>query len=194
MSNDEPAAGLKAAFLQQRPLLQRLLIGRLQNCEDAEDALQEMWLKLDALEANGHDSRPVAQPVAYMCRMAMNLAADRRISALRDGRRDTAWMEVQPMPEEFADAERQLIGRDILARLEATMARMPDRMRQALRLFRVEGVSQRDIAATLGITVSGVEKLLKRAHHQIHDSWDRHGADRSDQDRLIGREDIARDE
>lgn len=40
-------AGLKAVFLAERPMLLRLLAARLGNPADAEDALQDIWLKLD---------------------------------------------------------------------------------------------------------------------------------------------------
>ena len=57
------------------------------------------------------------------------------------------------------------------------MAAMPERMRIALTMFRLEDESQRTIADTLGITVSGVEKLLRRAYAQLHDAA---GADRDE--------------
>ena len=52
-------SGLKAVFLEERPMLMRLLVARLRSREEAEDALQDMWLKLDQLV-----SKPVAQPAA----------------------------------------------------------------------------------------------------------------------------------
>ncbi|MEO9131589.1 MAG: RNA polymerase sigma factor, partial [Sphingomonas sp.] len=42
-------SGLKAVFLEERPMLMRLLIARLGSREEAEDALQDMWVKLDLL-------------------------------------------------------------------------------------------------------------------------------------------------
>ena len=150
--------GLRQVFLDRRAMLLRLLTARLGNADDAEDALQDLWIKLDAL---------APQP-AFLYRMAANHASDRRIAGARRTVRDDAWHGVQPDAAEQPDAERTLIARDRLRALEATIARMPERMRDALRLFRVEERSQRDIAAELGITVSGVEKLLKRAYLQIN--------------------------
>jgi len=40
-------------------------------------------------------------------------------------------------------------------------------MAAALRLYRVEGLGQRDIANRLGVSVSAVEKLLRKAYRQI---------------------------
>ncbi|MES2441516.1 MAG: sigma-70 family RNA polymerase sigma factor [Pseudomonadota bacterium] len=164
--------GLKAVFSEVRPMLLRLLVARLGNREDAEDALQDLWFKIDQL-----GDRPIAQPAAFLYRAAANLATDRRIAGLRRNARETGWLDVQPQGDEYPDAERALIARERLARVEAAMAAMPERMRTALILFRFEGRPQREIAEQLGITVSGVEKLLRRAYRQIHDASDMIGAE-----------------
>ena len=78
-------AGLRAIFLEQRAMLLRLLTARLGSREDAEDALQDMWLRVEQLA-----DQPVAQPAAFLYRVATNLATDRRIAASRRGARDTA--------------------------------------------------------------------------------------------------------
>ncbi|WP_426264238.1 RNA polymerase sigma factor [Sphingomonas sp. PWP1-2] len=156
-------SGLKAVFLAEQPMLLRLLVARLGNRADAEDALQDMWIKLDQLPT----SQPVAQPAAYLYRMASNHASDRRIAATRSGARDTAWMEVQPAADEQPTIERALLDRERLTRLENALAAMPERMRTALRLYRLEDVPQKEIAARLGMTLSGVEKLLRRAVKEI---------------------------
>ena len=158
-------SGLKAVFLEERPMLLRLLVARLRSREEAEDALQDMWLKLDQLV-----SKPVAQPAAYLYRMASNLAAVRRISTVRGSARDTAWLDIQPEADEHPDIERTLIARERLAQIEATLGAMPERMQTAFRLFRIDELPQKQISARLGISVSGVEKLLQRAYRQIYDS------------------------
>ena len=154
-------SGLKAVFLQNRAALLRLLVARL-GADEAEDALQDMWFRIDSLAG-----APVAQPAAFLFRVAANLATDRRIAARRRVGREGAWLEVQPAADEQPDAERALIARDGLRAMERVIADMPERMRDALRMFRFEERPQREIAVELGITVSGVEKLLRRAYAQI---------------------------
>lgn len=145
-------------------MLLRLFAARLGSVDEAEDALQDMWLRIDKLT-----DQPVSHPAAFLYRIAANLATDRRIANSRRIARDGAWMAVQPDAREIPDAERAAIASNAVETVEATIADMPDRMRIALRLFRFESRSQREIARELGITVSGVEKLLQRAYRQIHD-------------------------
>ncbi|MES2043900.1 MAG: RNA polymerase sigma factor [Pseudomonadota bacterium] len=164
-------SGLKAVFLAERPMLARLLSARLGGPDDAEDALQDMWLKLDQFV-----DRPVADPAAYLFRMAANLAADRRLSAVRRGARDTGWVETQSEADDIPDIERTLIARERLRQVQAALAALPERTQMAFRMFRLEGRPQREIGAELGISVSGVEKLLQRAYRQIHDSGGEKGA------------------
>ena len=172
-------SGLIACFLAQRPALIRLLTARLGNADEAEDVVQEMWFKLDRAA-----SGPIADPGAYLFRMAANLATDRCLSAARRERREDAWMETLPRGEDYADAEQQLLASDELRRVEAILDEMPDRMRRALILFRVEEQSQRSIAEAFGITVSGVEKLLRRGYRKLVDRMSEQSAEREPPRRL----------
>ncbi|WP_425231067.1 RNA polymerase sigma factor [Sphingomonas sp.] len=171
-SPEEGAGGLRAVFLAERPMLLRLLAARLGSREEAEDAYQDLWLKLDGLA-----DQPIAQPAAFLYRTAANAATDRRIAAARRTARDTGWLEVQPGAGELPDAERILVARDEMRSVQAVIDAMPDRMATALRLFRIDRRPQREIADELGISVSGVEKLLQRAMRIIHDRVQAHAAD-----------------
>lgn len=157
--------GLKAVFLAQRPVLMRLMTARLGSAADAEDVLQDLWLKLETLP----DQQELLNPEAYLFRVASNLAADRRLSMARAVARDGLWLSAQPDSTEFPDAEAVLLARERLGQVEAALAAMPERMSTALRMFRIERRPQKEIAQVLGITVSGVEKLLKRAYRHLFD-------------------------
>jgi len=172
--------GLKAVLIAERPLLVRLMRARIDPPEDAEDLWQELWLKIDAMP-----SGPVADPLAFLCRMAINLTSDRRRSKGRLAARDAAWQAHQPDAAEYPGLDRQLIARDQLIRVERAIAEMPERTREALRQFRFEGQSQRDIARNMGISVSGVEKLLKRAYRLLDELQIDPGADDASRQRLI---------
>lgn len=156
------AAGLKAIFLERRQMMERLLRARTGSIEEAEDILQELWLRLEVVKPG-----PINDPAAYLFRTAMNLAIDRSISARRRRDREQAWAEVQPGSAEFPDQQAGLAAHQELARLQEHMQGMPANMVQALELFRLHGRSQREIAAHLGMSVSGVEKLLARAYRRL---------------------------
>ena len=154
--------GLKAVFLAERRMLLRLLGARLRDPELAEEVLQELWIKLE-----GMPSGPIADPAAYLYRMANNLAFDRRRSEARRSAREGVWRDSQDDIEQ-PDAERALIARERLAQLQAALGALPERTSLIFRRYRIDGVPRRDIAAEEGISVSAVEKHLQRAYRAIH--------------------------
>ncbi|MDB5663051.1 MAG: polymerase sigma factor [Sphingomonas bacterium] len=163
MSDQE--SGLIGVLIANRARITRFLRARLGDDSEAEDALHDLWIKLQA-----SPSGPVADPLAYVYRMAANAASDRRRSALRRGRRDSDWAGTGQLDEASAklvSAEQMLIVRDELARVERALAALPERTSRIFRAFRVEGVSQKAIAAEHGISISAVEKHLQRAYRTI---------------------------
>ena len=158
-------SGLRAVFMVERPMLLRLVTARLASAADAEDVLQDMWLRLESVA-----SGPVAKPAAYLYRMANNLAFDRRRSAVRRAARDDAWHGLQTTPDEMPDAETALIARHRLVQVQAALAALPEKAGRAFRLFRFEGLSQKAIAMEMDTSLSSVEKWLQRAYRAIHDA------------------------
>jgi RNA polymerase sigma-70 factor (ECF subfamily) len=155
-------SGLRAIFLAERPMFRRLLVARLGSAEEAEDVLQEVWLKIDQA------SRPVAEPVGYLYRMAANLATDRRRSMMRREMREADWADAHPEAAGHYDMERALMARERLAQVEAALATMPPRVATAFRLYRFEELPQKQIAAHMDISVSRVEQLLHDAYRRLH--------------------------
>jgi RNA polymerase sigma factor (sigma-70 family) len=155
--------GLKACFLNERPSLLRFLRARLSNPDEAEDVLQDVWLKLEE-KASG----PVAQPGAYLFRMANNVATDRHRSAIQRARREEDWGGVNPPSTATPSVEWAMIQSERLAIIDARIDALPERTRQIFRLYRYDGVARRAIAETLGVSISAIEKHLGRAYRAIH--------------------------
>lgn len=162
------ASGLEAVFLQNRAILGRYLRVRLRSEVEVEDALQDLWVKASAADAG-----PIAEPLAYLYRMADNLALDRRRSAARRAHRESEWTKghgesVAANPVDVRpNAERILVARDHLRRVNAVLDELPERTAYAFRAVRLDGVPQKELATLMGITVSGVEKHLQRAYRAV---------------------------
>lgn len=155
---------LVEAFLAHRPQLLRYLRARGLP-EDAEDLLQELWIKLEPGEP-----QDVAEPLAYLYRMAHNLMLDRRRGAVRRQRREEGYHQDRHGPGEADDApaaERILLAREQLRQIDRVLAALGSRTDHIFRRHRIEGVPQRDIAGELGITLSAVEKHLQKAYRAV---------------------------
>lgn len=165
---EKAETGLRQLLATNLSELRRFMLARKCDPAEVDDLLQDLFLKLDKVE-----SGPVSNPRAYLYRMADNLLHDRRRHRRRQEERDDLWARtrtgpdlvraVEPSPEDSA------ISRDELARVNAALAEMPERTAEIIGLYRLEGMSQKAIAARLGISLSAVEKHLQRAYRHLHD-------------------------
>lgn len=159
------ADGLSAIFLAHRPALLRFLRARGAG-EDAEDLLQDMWMKLEAKELG-----PVADPVPYLYRAANNLMLDRYRSATRRERREQDWSEgaggVMADPVEATAIDERMILNERLEQARAVLRALGPRVELVFRRFRIEGVGQKVIAEELGVSLTTVEKDLQKAYRAM---------------------------
>lgn len=162
---NQTASGLSAVFDTSRHALNRFLTARGASPHEVEDILQEVFLKVARLPTG-----PIADPLAYLYRMADNLFLDARRSQNRRNAREeawtTAWHGIGGI-DDRPSAEDLLIARERLNLVQQVLARMPERTLFIFRRFRLDEIGQRQIAAELGITVSAVEKHLQRAYRAL---------------------------
>lgn len=177
------ADGLLAVLMGDRSMLLRFLIARGASPAEGEDVLQDLFLKLQSAQIG-----PVSEPKAYLYRMAHNLLNDRKRTAVRQQTRESAWASTRVGADGqslgIASVEESLIQRERLKMVEDALAGLPERTSSILRQYRVDGVSQKTIAASLGITISAVEKHLQRAYRAIVDVRRHLDADIDDLQRL----------
>lgn len=158
--------GLTLLLREMRPELLRFMLARQCDPSEVEDLLQDLYVKLSIVRTG-----PVSNPRAYLYQMANNLLHDHRRGRRRQQTRDDHWArnqvgtdlerDARPSPEESA------IARDELYRVNEAIASMPDRTAQILKMYRLDGVSQKAIAESLGLSLSAVEKHLQRAYRKL---------------------------
>ena len=160
-----PSASLEEAFLAQSERLLRFVRARGAG-EAAEDIVQELWLRLAAAP----DPVAAAQ-IGYMMRAADRLMIDRYRSQRQARVREQAWAELQPgLADNIAPApapDRAIAARQQVAAVQTALDAIGPRVAAILRRHRIDGVSQRDIAAEFGISLSTVESDLRRAYAAI---------------------------
>jgi RNA polymerase sigma-70 factor (ECF subfamily) len=154
----EALPALRAFLIDRYSDLRLRLTRRLGSSDWAEDALQDTYLRLDGAEALGQ----IRNPGAYLFRAAFHIALNQRRA---ENRRLSAG-EVETLlhiADDAPDALRIVEGRTDITKLKRVMEELPPRARAILLAARLGGLSRQQIAERFGISVSMVEKELKRA-------------------------------
>lgn len=162
---DNPDDGLQAAFLANRQPLLRFLVARGAG-DDAEDILQEVWLKISRKPAG-----PVGAPMNYLYRAANMVMIDRYRSAKQSAVREQEWTEATsgaiPGMSDSPSVERVIAGQQFARKIEDALAEFPDRAVHIFRRSRIDGIAQRAIAEELGISISTVESDLRSVYRVL---------------------------
>ena len=155
----DAAQGIEGVLLANRDRIVRFLEVRGAG-DAAEDLFQDLWMRLTDRRIG-----PVADPLSYIMRAAHNLMLDRYRSIRQRDLRDRAWGETAATQSPSSEAS--LISREQLALVEAAIAANGERAAHIFRRFRVDGVTQRDIAGEMGVSLSTVEADLRKVYASL---------------------------
>ena len=126
-------------YAQYGPALYRFCLLQLKNAADAEDALQEVFLKrlyrAPAFDSPEHEKR-------WLYRVALNQCRDE----LRRKRRTEVPLEEAALLA-MLEVDRELV---------AQVAALPEKLRTGIHLHYYEGYTVEELAALLGVSVGAV--------------------------------------
>ncbi|MDJ0840555.1 MAG: RNA polymerase sigma factor [Acidobacteriota bacterium] len=145
----------EALYREYAPAMMRTARRMLHSREDAEDALQQAFLKLHRSLGN---FRFNAKFSTFAYRIMMNVCLD-MIDKSKRQVEQTA-MEAGPEP--------RVAPRGLLRlKLEQAVGELPERMRGVFVLFAVEGLSQQEIADIMDISVGTVKAQIFQAKARL---------------------------
>lgn len=134
----------------------RVAYAVLRNTSDAEDAVQEVFLKLYRTGA----WESIEDERAFLARATWRVA----VSRIRKVRHEAPDVE---MPSMEASPERAAIEADFNAHLHRMVDALPEQLRQPLALSTVEEMTSRQIAEVMGIAEGTVRTRLMRARELL---------------------------
>ncbi|OZI30736.1 RNA polymerase subunit sigma-70 [Bordetella genomosp. 10] len=130
---------------------------------DAEDAAQESIIGVMA-----QDHAAALNPRAYLYRAANN----RLVSEIRrQSRHETVSLEALADHDHplLANPDADLRASELLRALEQALEQLPLKKRQAYILHRLEGYTQPEIAARMGLALNTVERYIMDATREIRE-------------------------
>ncbi|MDR3738815.1 MAG: sigma-70 family RNA polymerase sigma factor [Terracidiphilus sp.] len=158
MFTTDPDAEFAALVQRQSRFVFRVAYAVLLNAHDAEDAVQETFLKL----YRNRGWQRAENERAFLARTAWRIAVDLRPHTQRPIQID-ADDEAHEVPSSVPGPDQQALSADQNARIHNLIDTLPEELRVPLVLASFQELTSRDIAATLGVPEGTVRTRLQRA-------------------------------
>ena len=139
--------------------------GIMRGTEDAQDAVQVAYfLAIRRIE----DFRGESSFKTWISRIVVNCC----LLELREARRRMTWVPVEEQgpelfPSHAPSPEKSAWCREISSAFSTAVAKLPENLREAYTLFAISGLSLREVAEALGLSVSATKTRLFRARAGI---------------------------
>jgi RNA polymerase sigma-70 factor, ECF subfamily len=142
-----------------RPFIAR----RVRSPMDVDDVVQDVFLRMQRGLAGLRDDERFGPWVYQVARSAI---ADHHRIAARHPLVDRE-PEEDVIPAPAATEEEQTAEQELAAYVAPFIALLPSPYREALTLTELEGLTQKDAAAMLGISISGMKSRVQRGRQQL---------------------------
>ncbi|AHE53981.1 hypothetical protein NX02_11350 [Sphingomonas sanxanigenens DSM 19645 = NX02] len=165
-----------ADFQAERRRLLRLAYRMLGSLSDAEDVVQDAWLRWERVEVG------IDFPTTYLTRIVTRLCLDRQKSVC--ARRETYVGPWLPDPLLGSAEPNEIVADDITVTLMLAMERLSPLERAAFLLHDVFDIALGEVAVTLGREPAAVRQLASRARKHIQAARPRFTVDIAEADRM----------
>src|ERR1051326_4958687 len=164
-----PEQRIEALAAQHMPMVFRICWSILRNHHDAEDAVQECFLRVLKFQDRIHEVR---NPKTWLARIAWTTALDRRSqrppNERTSPRRDLLEADtLESLPDPALPLEQRVAGRELQAIRERLIGPLPDELREPLELSAVQELNSTEIAEIMRIPAESVRTRLLRARQLL---------------------------
>ena len=140
------------------------LVRRGRTLHDADDLVQEAWVRLACYERE----QTVDKPEAFLMRTALNLSIDAHRMRVNHG--EEVLLDEVVLIDAAPTAEAVVLARERIARLSVCLGRLTEKTRDIFLAYRVDGMSYQQIAQRHQLSIRTVEKHVAKATMQVT-SW-----------------------
>jgi RNA polymerase sigma-70 factor (ECF subfamily) len=140
------------------PTLFRFFASQLGDRNQAEDMLQDAWLRIHRVRHTYRPGEPV-MPWVFAIARRVRIDSFRKRRRIQDHERTTETLPEKPQPQPRQD--------DLYPELEAILAELPASQREVLTLMKVNGLSLEEVARATSSTVGAVKQKAHRAYERL---------------------------
>lgn len=151
-------SGISDAFIDNAEFLRRYVRQFVPSFDEAEDVAQEAFLRAFVAEKKTH----IRQPRAFLFQVARNVALTRLARKSR---------QIQQCIDELSELDTRLVDAaaddhaealELLENYSAAVVALPPKCRDVFLLRKVYGLKHKEIAQQMGLSISSVEKYVRR--------------------------------
>lgn len=133
--------------------------------DEIDDLIQEAYCRLAMLDSVDHIESPFAYFFSTARSLLIRLLKRRKVVSFE------AIAEAESLQDDRPSLEDQVSARLGYTKLLRIMQALPERRREIVRLRKIDGWSQRQIAEHFGTTEKAVEKQIWLGIRMIRESW-----------------------
>jgi len=160
---DPGAAAALVALLS--PQLYRFFAGKMGSRTDAEDMLQDVWLRVHRVR---HTYRPSEPLLPWVYAIARRVRVDNYRKRQRIASREIAAVVLAEAPTQKNEVKTDLPS------FEDLVASLPERQREVLTMLKVNELSLEEVARATSSTVGAVKQKAHRAYQQLRNLLEQH--------------------
>ena len=159
------AREFKQRFMPHHQLLYRVAYHLTGNAQDAEDLLQDLYLKL----WQKRDSLPdEAEREAYLVTMMRNLFVDQRRLKRLDA---SAELKNEEGPPDERSLDRQIDARDEVTQVEGLIRQLSERDAKIIQMHLVDDRSYEEIERDTGLSQGNVRIIVMRTRKKLKEQF-----------------------
>ena len=155
------AREFKQRFLPHHKLLYRVAYQLTGNAQDAEDLLQDLYLKLWQKRDDLPDE---AMKEAYLVTMIRNLFIDQRRLKQLDA---SAELKNDDGPPDEQSLDRQIDSKDEVQQMEGLINQLPERDAKIIQMHLVEDRSYEEIERDTGLSQGNIRIIVMRTKKKL---------------------------
>jgi RNA polymerase sigma factor (sigma-70 family) len=159
VSIDHQSQDLGRTFIENRAQLRGAAQKIVGSRDHAEEITQAAYLRVMEIAS----TMPIRHPESYCFQVVRNLAIDTRRRKRLESHVFSEEQGSDQVPCAQRTPEQIAIDHQHLSIVRKVLASLPERTRQAFNLYRLNGLTQRDIASRLGVSATLVNFMIRDA-------------------------------
>jgi RNA polymerase sigma-70 factor, ECF subfamily len=157
---DGDFAAATALIGQISPQLHRFFVAQFASRPDADDLLQETWLRIHKVR---HTYRPGEPVLPWFYAIARHVRVDHYRKTIRNKAREQQLDEITQSDPVFHAESSHAEG------LDALLAPLPESQREVIEMLKVAGMSLEEVARATATSVGSVKQKAHRAYKKLRE-------------------------